>query len=122
VARIVCIIIFSFNCAPPVDYFGNNVDLSSERIYLTRLRNDDKNKDKYILVFNEQRGNPTKHARGIITSHHSKSFCSTCANYSTCIFSLPYIKIRTIYTYICSITCSISSTCIYKVCIRLRVR
>tara|TARA_B100000131_G_C18054063_1_gene587637 strand:- start:679 stop:1005 length:327 start_codon:yes stop_codon:yes gene_type:complete len=60
VARIVCIIIFSFNCAPPVDYFGNNVDLSSERIYLTRLRNDDKNKDKYILVFNEQRGNPTK--------------------------------------------------------------
>ncbi len=41
--------IFIYNCAPQIDYYGNNIDLREENIYLSDLR-DEKN-DKYILIF-----------------------------------------------------------------------
>ena len=37
------------SCAAPIDYFGNNIDLYQENIYLSDLRNQ--KKDKFILVF-----------------------------------------------------------------------
>ena len=37
------------SCATPVDYYGNNINLNEENIYLSELR-DQKN-DIYILVF-----------------------------------------------------------------------
>tara|TARA_B100000900_G_scaffold233474_1_gene198233 strand:+ start:210 stop:539 length:330 start_codon:yes stop_codon:yes gene_type:complete len=37
------------NCTAPIDYFGNNINLHEESIYLSELR-DQKN-DKFILVF-----------------------------------------------------------------------
>ena len=37
------------NCTAPIDYFGNNINLYEENIYLSELR-DQKN-DKFILVF-----------------------------------------------------------------------
>ena len=41
--------ILIINCAAPIDYFGNNINLVEENIYLNELR-DQKN-DKFILVF-----------------------------------------------------------------------
>ena len=41
--------ILIINCAAPIDYYGNNIDLYEENIYLSELR-DQKN-DKFILVF-----------------------------------------------------------------------
>ena len=38
-----------YNCASHIDYYGNNIDLSEENIYLSDLR--DKKNDKFILVF-----------------------------------------------------------------------
>lgn len=40
------------SCATPVDYYGNNINLYEENIYLSELR-DQKN-DKFILVFKGQ--------------------------------------------------------------------
>ena len=37
------------NCTAPIDYFGNNINLYEENIYLSELR-DQKN-DKFVLVF-----------------------------------------------------------------------
>ena len=37
------------NCTAPIDYFGNNINLYEENVYLSELR-DQKN-DKFILVF-----------------------------------------------------------------------
>ena len=37
------------NCVPHIDYYGNNIDLNKENIYLSDLR-DQKN-DKFVLVF-----------------------------------------------------------------------
>ena len=56
------IIVFSFyiSCTAPFDYFGNNVDIQKDRIFLNLIREDKNEKDKYILIFVEQRGNPTK--------------------------------------------------------------
>ena len=41
--------IFFNNCVAPIDYYGNNIDLNEENIYLSDLR-DQKN-DKFVLVF-----------------------------------------------------------------------
>ena len=41
--------IFFNNCAPHIDYYGNNIDLNEENIYLSDLR--DKGNDKFVLVF-----------------------------------------------------------------------
>ena len=40
---------FISSCIPPIDYYGNNIDLNEENIYLSDLR-DQKN-DKFVLVF-----------------------------------------------------------------------
>ena len=48
------------SCSAPIDYFGNEVNIKSDRIYLIKMRKDKSNKDMYTLVFVEQRGNPTK--------------------------------------------------------------
>ena len=37
------------NCTAPIDYYGNNINLDEENIYLSELR-DQKN-DRFILVF-----------------------------------------------------------------------
>ena len=37
------------NCTAPIDYYGNNINLDKENIYLIDLR-DQKN-DRFILVF-----------------------------------------------------------------------
>ena len=49
-----------FDCAAPIDYFGNSVNLNSDRIYLIKMRKDRIDKDKYTLIFVEQRGNHSK--------------------------------------------------------------
>ena len=49
IKHIFFISIFIYNCAPHIDYFGNNIDLNEENIYLSDLR--DKKNDKFILVF-----------------------------------------------------------------------
>lgn len=41
--------ILFINCAAPIDYYGNHINLNDENIYLSDLR-DQKN-DKFILVF-----------------------------------------------------------------------
>ena len=48
------------NCAAPIDYFGNSVNLKNDRIYLIKMRKDRNDKDKYTLIFAEQRGNHSK--------------------------------------------------------------
>ena len=37
------------NCTAPIDYYGNNINLHKENIYLSELR--DQKEDKFILVF-----------------------------------------------------------------------
>ena len=46
-----------FDCTAPIDYFGNSVNIKSDRIYLIKMRKDRNDKDKYTLIFVEQRGN-----------------------------------------------------------------
>ena len=46
------LLVLFVSCAAPIDYFGNNVNLYHENIYLSDLR--DHKKDKYILVFKGQ--------------------------------------------------------------------
>ena len=48
------------SCSAPIDYFGNKVNIKSDRIYLIKMRKDKSEKDMYTLIFVEQRGNPTK--------------------------------------------------------------
>jgi len=48
------------SCAVPIDYFGNEIDIQEERIYLTKIRKDRSNKDKLHLIFVEQKGSHTK--------------------------------------------------------------
>ncbi len=48
------------SCSAPIDYFGNEVKIKTDRIYLLKIREDKFDKDKYTLIFVEQRGNPTK--------------------------------------------------------------
>ena len=51
---------FLLNCAAPIDYFGNSVNLKNDRIYLIKMRKDRNDKDNYTLIFVEQRGNHSK--------------------------------------------------------------
>ncbi len=54
-------ILFLFiSCAERIDYFGNDVDLGKDRIYLSKVREDENVKDKYLLIFIEQRGKHSK--------------------------------------------------------------
>ena len=48
------------SCAAPIDYFGNNVNISQDRIFLNKMRKDKIDKDKFTLIFIEQRGNHSK--------------------------------------------------------------
>ena len=49
ISNILFVLIIVISCATPVDYYGNNINLYEENIYLIELR-DQKN-DKFILVF-----------------------------------------------------------------------
>ena len=49
-----------FHCAAPIDYFGNGVNIKNDRIYLSKMRKDRDDKDKFTLIFVEQRGNHSK--------------------------------------------------------------
>ena len=49
VSHLFFVSILIINCTAPIDYFGNNINLYDENIYLSDLR-DQKN-DKFILVF-----------------------------------------------------------------------
>ena len=40
------------NCTAPIDYYGNNINLDEENIYLSELR--DQENDRFILVFKGQ--------------------------------------------------------------------
>ena len=54
--KLLLICLISFSCAGRLDHFGNDVDLKNDRIYLSKLRKDINDKDKYYLTFVEQRG------------------------------------------------------------------
>ena len=58
--KIVIIVFFFLSCTSPIDYFGNDIDLKSDRIYLSKMREDKNNREKYTLIFIEQRGNHSK--------------------------------------------------------------
>ena len=60
IIKFIPFIFFFFHCAAPVDYFGNSVNLKSDRIYLIKMRKDKNDKDKYTMIFVEQRGNHSK--------------------------------------------------------------
>ena len=49
ISNFLFISIIFISCATPVDYYGNNINLNEENIYLSELR-DQKN-DMFILVF-----------------------------------------------------------------------
>lgn len=49
-----------FHCAAPIDYFGNSVNIKNDRIYLSKMRKDRDDTDKFTLIFVEQRGNHSK--------------------------------------------------------------
>ena len=49
ISNLLFVLIIVISCATPVDYYGNNINLYEENIYLIELR-DQKN-DKFILVF-----------------------------------------------------------------------
>ena len=57
--KLSAVIFFFISCAAPVDYFGNNIDINKDRIYLSKLRKEYSNKDQFTLIFVEKRGNPT---------------------------------------------------------------
>ena len=38
--RIIPIFFIFISCAVPIDYFGNEVDIQKDRIYLTKIRED----------------------------------------------------------------------------------
>ena len=48
------------SCAAPIDYFGNDVNISQDRIFLSKMRKNKTDKDKFTLIFIEQRGNHSK--------------------------------------------------------------
>ena len=51
------------SCAVPIDYFGNEIDIQKDRIYLSKIRKDKSDKDKLHLIFIEQKGNHTKSSK-----------------------------------------------------------
>ena len=60
IIRLMPLLFLFFHCASPIDYFGNSVNLKNDRIYLIKMRKDRNDKDKYTLIFVEQRGNHSK--------------------------------------------------------------
>jgi len=60
IIRLMPLLFLFFHCAAPIDYFGNSVNLKNDRIYLIKMRKDRNDKDKYTLIFVEQRGNHSK--------------------------------------------------------------
>ena len=52
ILKFLFISILTSNCTAPIDYYGNNINLDEENIYLSELR-DQKN-DRFILVFKGQ--------------------------------------------------------------------
>ena len=60
IIRFMPLLFLFFHCAAPIDYFGNSVNIKNDRIYLSKMRKDRNDKDKYTLIFVEQRGNHSK--------------------------------------------------------------
>ena len=60
IIRVIPILFLFFHCAAPIDYFGNSVNIKNDRIYLSKMRKDRNDKDKFTLIFVEQRGNHSK--------------------------------------------------------------
>ena len=60
IIRLMPLLFLFFHCAAPIDYFGNSVNLKDDRIYLIKMRQDRNDKDKYTLIFVEQRGNHSR--------------------------------------------------------------
>ena len=60
IIRIMPILFLFIHCAAPIDYFGNSVNIKNDRIYLSKMRKDRDDKDKFTLIFVEQRGNHSK--------------------------------------------------------------
>ncbi len=58
-------IIIFISCAEKIDYFGNDVDLNNDQIYLSKIRKNETEKDKYLLIFIEQRGKKSERTRSI---------------------------------------------------------
>ena len=61
--RAIPIFMFFISCALPIDYFGNQIDIKKDRIYLSKIRNNKIDRDKLHLIFVEQRGNHTKRSK-----------------------------------------------------------
>ena len=53
-------IMIFISCAARIDHFGNDVNLGDDRIYLSKIRKDTKDRDKYYLTFVAERGKHTK--------------------------------------------------------------
>ena len=60
ISRLLPVILIASNCSSPIDYFGNEVNMKKDRIFLSKMRKDRNDKDKYTLTFIEQRGNHTR--------------------------------------------------------------
>ena len=60
IIRLMPLLFLFFHCAAPIDYFGNSVNIKNDRIYLSKMRKDRDDKDKFTLIFVEQRGNHSK--------------------------------------------------------------
>ena len=60
IIRLMPLLFLFYHCAAPIDYFGNSVNIKNDRIYLSKMRKDRDDKDKFTLIFVEQRGNHSK--------------------------------------------------------------
>ena len=60
IIRLMPLLFLFFHCAAPIDYFGNSVNIKNDRIYLSKMRKDRDDKDKFTLIFVEQKGNHSK--------------------------------------------------------------
>jgi hypothetical protein len=60
IIRLMPLLFLFFHCAAPIDYFGNSVNIKNDRIYLSKMRKDRDDTDKFTLIFVEQRGNHSK--------------------------------------------------------------
>ena len=60
ISKLLPLILIASSCASPIDYFGNEVNMSQDRILLSKMRKDKNDKDLYNLTFVEKRGNQTK--------------------------------------------------------------
>ena len=57
--RCIAVLLFLVGCAPQLDYFGNPIELQEDVISLTKMREDESEKDKfYFLIFNETKNAP----------------------------------------------------------------